>query len=413
MEAKTLLSRLLAGLLIALGGCDLTYTKPAARPERPVPSPPKNPPEVVQTEPRTAAPSPDQEADTVATAVQGYIQRVDDVARRTRRGVEPTPPGKLAVAQERVPIPPGEDAQHLPGTLHGDSEPQRAQPSDPSLATQPAGPASAPATPPTLDSVTVRAAALDPIVTPGAAAAVPGVNAAISTPHAPLNLSQFLAQWPDDAEDTSFARQLDRRVLHVVAGDYDRARQPLTLVSKEQQELAQGFIESLIAVREAHDGDPSAAANRVLQQLEPLRESLATLGDLRIPRLAICQEVVGFGQYRPIEPVQFRAGGASEFVAYCEVQGFLSEKQDDGTYCTRFEMRTRVLNAAGDPVIDLHDAEIVDRCRQRRNDCFIPRLVRLPPALPAGEYVVKVTLVDKLGGKVAENRAVLRLVAGP
>jgi hypothetical protein len=38
--------------------------------------------------------------------------------------------------------------------------------------------------------------------------------------------------------------------------------------------------------------------------------------------------------------------------------------------------------------------------------------VRLPASLSPGEYVVKITLVDKLGQKVAENRATFRLSAG-
>ena len=76
-------------------------------------------------------------------------------------------------------------------------------------------------------------------------------------------------------------------------------------------------------------------------------------------------------------------------------------------------MTTTILNRTGDAVLEIKDPEIVDRCRNRRHDCFIPRLVRLPATLPPGQYVAKVTVVDKLGQKLAENRATFHLAARP
>ena len=76
-----------------------------------------------------------------------------------------------------------------------------------------------------------------------------------------------------------------------------------------------------------------------------------------------------------------------------------------------FSMRTTILNRAGDVVLELADDHVPDVCRTRRQDCFIPRLVRLPATLSPGQYVVKVTIVDKIGEKVAEKRATFRIVA--
>lgn len=239
------------------------------------------------------------------------------------------------------------------------------------------------------------------------------MNTGATATNAPITLSDFIRQWPGDSDEASFREQLDRRVLRVVAGDYEGARRPLTMVSAQQQEMATHLLESLIVIREeAHGGDPSGAADRVRAEWERLAEALRPLSELRIPRLAVCREVIGYGQYEPIDPPRFPAGVSSEFVAYCEVRDFVRERQEDGMYETRFEMRTRVLDAAGNTVLDIRDTDIVDRCRQPRQDCFIPRLVRLPASLSPGEYVVKITLVDKLGQKVAENRAAFRLSAG-
>jgi hypothetical protein len=251
---------------------------------------------------------------------------------------------------------------------------------------------------------------VDPKPRPEAPDSPPRVNVGASASVTPISLSQLLDHWPDNSDGAPFQQQLDLRLLRVAAGEYEAARQPLAAVSTQQQEMATRMVESLIAVREAHDGDPDGAAGRVLAEIDHLREYLRRSSDLRLPTLAICQEVSGFGQYRLIEPPRFPAGTTNEFVAYCEVRDFVSEKREDGQYETRFEMRTRVLDSAGEIVLDLRDADIIDRCRQPRQDCFIPKLVRLPGTLSPGEYVVKITLLDKLGSKVAENRAPFRIV---
>jgi hypothetical protein len=96
---------------------------------------------------------------------------------------------------------------------------------------------------------------------------------------------------------------------------------------------------------------------------------------------------------------------------YCEVKNFVSRLKDDGRYESLFSMRTAILNRAGDVVLDMKDEHVPDICQTRRQDCFIPRLVRLPATLSPGEYVAKVTIVDKIGEKVAEKRATFRIVA--
>ena len=104
---------------------------------------------------------------------------------------------------------------------------------------------------------------------------------------------------------------------------------------------------------------------------------------------------------------------ASEFVVYCELQDFVSKQGEDGLYQASFDLRTQILNRGGEVVLELEDRDIVDRCRQPRRDCFIPRLVWLPATLSPGEYVVKISVTDKLGEKMAENRATFRVVASP
>jgi hypothetical protein len=263
-----------------------------------------------------------------------------------------------------------------------------------------------PVAPPVLGDVLPRGVPNN--ATPAPEPAAPQINAPAYARGAPTSLRDFLEQ-AAPPEEGSFRQQLDRRMLWVMAGDYERARAPLDLVTAEQQELATRFVEAWIAIRDWHAGDPSRAATVAARELDELRQALQRLSDLSVPTVKICAAVRSFGQYDALEPARFIAGTSTEFVLYCEVNDFVSELRD-GLYTSTFDMTTTVLNRAGDSVLDIKDANIVDRCRNRRRDCFIPRLVRLPATLPPGQYVAKVTLVDKLGQKVAENRATFQLV---
>ena len=415
MNEKRLFSVLLAGICISMIGCSWGQTQPTIPPAQPTPTHAKFETELVAADSTQPTQGPDEaERASQEQIVQEYIQRIDDIERRVQLSPPPNEPSVTKVVSDSssanptnpTPTPDGQH-QDTEDDISRKTDPIKTKPTEIPDSIQPALEA------PVLASVSVRAqpATITPPKTQGETNPT-SVNSTVIARQAPISLDQFLRQWPGDPDDTSFRQQLDLRLLRVVAGDYEGARAPLSMVSDGQQELSRRFLESLIVIRQAHDGDPANAATRALHELERLKLSLRPLCELRIPTVAICQEVLGFGQYRPIEPPIFPAGLTSEFVVYCELRDFVSEQQDDGLYLATFEMRTIVLNRIGEAVLEIRDTDIVDRCRQPRHDCFIPRLVRLPATLSPGEYVVKITIIDKLGEKVAENRATFRVAAG-
>ena len=344
------------------------------------------------------------------------IERIDDVGARVAQQqsrAELNPPAESAYDQGSTtyqPQPEGTPAGQ--GTeLTGSSarSPGSGEGEDPTRGSR--APSAQAEMAPVLGQVTVRAARSAPPTESTADLASPSVNAPAEAAGPALTLTELTEQWLDQPAGTAFRDQLDRRLLLVLRGDYERARQPLEMASTEQQRMAAQLVEALIAIREGHGGDPGPEANRVLTHVEALAESLLPLSDLRIPTLALTRAVRGFGRYEALDPPTFLTGRESEFVVYCEVENFLSRLTDDGGYESLFSLRTTVLNRAGDVVLELNDEHIADRCRTRRHDCFIPRLVRLPGTLSPGEYVVKTTIVDKIGAKVAERRTTFRIVA--
>ena len=227
----------------------------------------------------------------------------------------------------------------------------------------------------------------------------------------PATLREMLDRYFKDAPDASFRAQLDARIMRIVAGDDAGARAPLQLVTNEQQELASRFVESLIAIRQVHIGNLTEGTGKALGQLEPLVEQLSAASDLALPRLVLCRKVVSFGNYVPFEPADFVAGNPVAFATYCEVRNLVSALREDKLYHTDLSLSTQVLTRDGQTLLTLDDPSVSDACRSRRRDFFVAREVRLPATTAAGEYVVKVTVRDKLGQKVAESRATFRVVA--
>ena len=325
------------------------------------------------------------------------VSRIDDVQSR------------LSYPGVSTPLPPPIETSSLPSPDEPGAEAAAAKP-DAGVEAED----DAPPSPPVLRNVTIRAAPAADIRPPTRTLGDQPQTAVNSSAEAQTtipSLQQFAEAWFEASDDPSFRNQLDARLLCVLAGEYEKAGQPLELVSNEQQQMAGRLVDMLIAIRDGHGGDPSAEASRVLNEVKLLEESLVPLGDLNITALAITRAVRGYGRYDVVSPADFPAGRENEFVVYCQIENFVSRERDDQTFESQFSMRTTVLSRAGDTVLDINDEHITDECRTRRRDCFIPRLVHLPATLSPGQYVVKVTIVDKIAGKVAEKRTTFRIVA--
>lgn len=420
MDAKRYSVVIICSLALALSGCEL-----GARPmkaDNPAPVEQTEKPMIVGHEEK---PIVSQSVDPNDRNIQEYIARVDGISHQARGSRRPERMPARAADSRHSPLPlrpsNSDSAVENKPSVQTGTPPTKDAPAATtpvkdveaeSRAESAAGDAST-QDPPAISSVTVRGTRSEASHMVPPSDTSPGVNAPARAAVQTVSPNDALEAWLAGRSDESFIGQFDTRLARILSGDYEAAHDPFTDVSDDRQQLATHMIDALIAIREGHDGDPSGAANAALQAVERLAGSLRRGSDLEIPAMALCRSVEGFGRYTPFEPAVFRAGVASEFVSYCEVKNFHSERAEDGSYLTRFSMRTTILNRAGDAVLDIKDADVIDRCRNLRRDCFLSRVVRLPATLSPGEYVAKVTLVDKLGEKVAENRAAFRIIAGP
>jgi hypothetical protein len=144
-----------------------------------------------------------------------------------------------------------------------------------------------------------------------------------------------------------------------------------------------------------------------------MAERLRSQGQLAIPTVAFCTRVDRFGVYQPMASSHFYAGRENDMIVYNEAANFTSVEGNDGIWRTRLRQETVLYTDTGLAVWPekSNSETFLDESRNRRHDFYIPRLVKLPSSLAAGNYVLKIILTDEESNRVAEASAPLQLMA--
>lgn len=424
MDARLVgLSGLVCGLVL-LTGCELlqpTSGSPTSRQTDPKQEDP--PPQIVQRPARAAESVPQQSADTspqVDSRVSEYLDRVQSDA--TSAATDQPQGGRPDRFEPTIPVervdrfdrqgPPTQTSRQVANNdlpkprlvLLDQDVPDAIDVSDISVSTRNTSQARrAPVAAPQLNGVIVNGASLN---SRGSSKSAPSNSAAQSA------FADVIKALQASGSDDSFRGQLDDRIMHVIAGEYAQARKPLRLVTDEQQALARSLIETLIVSRdEFHLGNQDSAATKMNLELDNLVRSLGKVSDLRIPRLELCpiNGVRGYGNFDRLEPAEFVTGLPIGLATYCEIQNLRTQQDSNGWYRSQFDMRTTVLTAGGEVILELDDKGIEDRVATERRDFFVARPIQLPATLSPGSYVIKTTIKDTLGEKVAQARAEFRV----
>lgn len=160
--------------------------------------------------------------------------------------------------------------------------------------------------------------------------------------------------------------------------------------------------------------DPAKAADRVMDVLKQLAQSKP----LAIARAALCSKVNGFGQYTPLGGSAFLAGGTSKAIIYTEIDGFSHRDEvnsGEPMYAVELSQEAALFHA-GDNTLQWRwpEQQIREVSRNKRRDFFVIRQIDLPRNLTVGQYVLKVTIRDKVDAKaVAQTSLPITIVADP
>jgi len=185
---------------------------------------------------------------------------------------------------------------------------------------------------------------------------------------------------------------------------FDRESNP-SEISSNLADASRAVLSAFLSLGEAvraNVRDPSHSANDTLVSLEDLRLTLLPKANLSVDNVALCRSVVTFGVYDEMDPETFIAGRSLQTIVYSEIRNFESQVTEDRQYRTELGTRLELLSKDGRSVWTHEEPQIVDVCRQRRRDFFIAQRITLPPTLPADEYVLKVSVEDKLSNKMNE-----------
>jgi len=240
-------------------------------------------------------------------------------------------------------------------------------------------------------------------------------NASISDRHErvdqPLEAAIEQARKDVQADPTNVDKQWRLRLLQLAAGESEQAREDIEQLDPQLSEVMSGTLDATAATAQWLT-DPDASPDVVLDSLERVRTQLRADAELRIPVIALCSRVEAFGIYEEISPNTLVAYRENRVIVYCEIENFTSQPHGDGQYRTLLANRIELFSADGTSVWSQEEPQIEDLCRRRRSDFFLAQLITLPRRLPAGDYVLKVTVKDLLASKMNQASIQLRLVSG-
>lgn len=184
------------------------------------------------------------------------------------------------------------------------------------------------------------------------------------------------------------------------------------LTDDERQLLAslQTFFtsmgESMDKGSELSAGVASAAA--------ALRSALVHEPQLKLPSIALCTRVGGFGDYSPFERNAFLAGAEQKAIVYLEVADFVSEVNQNNEFVTELSQQlTLYSDRDGIPVWKEDWQPATDVTRNKRQDFFTVQVIKFPKALSVGRYTLKVRVRDEKSKAESETGLPVEIVADP
>jgi hypothetical protein len=210
-------------------------------------------------------------------------------------------------------------------------------------------------------------------------------------------LEKKLVEAPNDIET-----QFKLRFLYAADDKIDKSAAVTPGMDQNTSEFLERMFTAIGHAKTAAK-DPVTGADQALDSLNDLRQVVRRYAQLRIPKLEFCRKVDSYGVYEAHSPPVFFAQQGNRVIVYCEVGNFASEKTPDGLFKTQLSQRMEILTPNSHSEWKMEDENIVDVSRNRREDFFIIQIIDLPNSLAAGNYVLKVSIVDKLSNRAQEE----------
>lgn len=212
-----------------------------------------------------------------------------------------------------------------------------------------------------------------------------------------------LSPGSESTELTGYIREhVHLRLLYLIAGQTERALQPIPGVASEDQEF---WTQVLWGMHNYFDAEqiqnPSDRAAQTVQQFNTAVTRLQSRAPLELKNISLCRKINSFGDYEKFERDTFTPG--QQVLLYAEIKNFHSELAADGRYRTLLKSTLQIFKPGpnGELVDERPFPSTEDLCKNQRRDYFHSYLLELPVRINAGPHVLKLVVEDELNHKVA------------
>lgn len=201
------------------------------------------------------------------------------------------------------------------------------------------------------------------------------------------------------------ARHVQLRMLHLIAGQFELALQPVPGIESNEQEFWQQMFWGMSSYFDSQ-GMPNAEdrAAQTIAQLKLATSRLERRARLEIRTAAFSRKINGFGDFQDLERNVFTPG--QPILIYAEIGNLRSEPTADGKFRSVLKSTIEVTTAGDDgEILDRTELPAVeDICKSVRRDYFNSYKYTIPPQATLGRHVLILTVEDKLSQKVATYR---------
>ena len=383
-----------------VAGCQAPPTQPTSAPPAPVPNPP---PATQAGAPRTPEQIADTRADSAAKLAAAHAKALEALMATkaaSPNGVTPVDPS-AATPPPVVSAPPGT----TPLKSAGDDV-FKPVPPPPAGGAAAIGAAVGFAPPPEASApagVVMAQPSQPPAPIPAAAVEAPRAQGAANDP-LDVQLQKAAKDAPSD-----LAPQLDAQLYKFVKGDAVPTADALAGLTAEDRDVLTAIMDSLSNFRTNIRRDNNMLIARKIRPLTDMGDRLRSRSDLTINNPAVCRSIRGWGNYEPITPLRLPAGLDNWPGLYYEVENFSSSLDVNNMWKTNMRQDVAIYDERGTLVWQWPNEPVTDICRNRRHDFYFARKVKTPIHLPAGPYILKITLTDQGAGRVAETSVPLTM----
>ncbi|HEV8293621.1 MAG TPA: hypothetical protein VGP94_16925 [Tepidisphaeraceae bacterium] len=218
-------------------------------------------------------------------------------------------------------------------------------------------------------------------------------------------LSKLSRAVKDDPKNLS--AHIDLQFLHVLLGHSTPQMDTIVPLSAEDRELIAAVLDGFSNFRATTRAEFGGVLGKKIRPLLDMADRLRAQADLRIPSLALCTRVDGFGNYEPI--THLFANREYPVILYCEIENFSSHLSANKYWETNLTQECLLYNASGQRIWEDKRTAIADTCRNRRRDFFVVKMIRIPP-LAAGQYSLKISITDPQSNRGTQATLPLQIV---